>query len=55
MSMRIHSRMAFLALITSLVFAISSVGATPSEDALAKINRLAAGRTPSCVSERSKK
>ena len=40
MSMRIHSPLVFLALTTSLVFAISSVGATPSEDALAKINRL---------------
>ena len=40
MSMRIHSRMAFSPCTTSLVFATSSVGATPSEDALAKINRL---------------
>jgi len=42
MSTPIHLHMgaALLALMTSLVFAISSVGATPSEDALAKINRL---------------
>lgn len=40
MSTRMHSRMGILALTTSLVFAISGVGATPSEDALAKINRL---------------
>jgi iron(III) transport system substrate-binding protein len=40
MSMRIHSRMASLVLTASLIFATSGVGATPSEDALAKINRL---------------
>jgi iron(III) transport system substrate-binding protein len=40
MSMRIPLHMAILAPMASLAIAISSVGATPSEDALAKINRL---------------
>ena len=40
MATRTHSHMTLFGLLASLVFAISGVEATPSEDLLAKINRL---------------